>query len=140
VTHRRSKYLNSQVENSHQPTRIRERVMQRFGSRGVLRWWCGRVRGRIRPRRDARDRPGDHARIGSRSAIRHLPVGLRHHHRRAGQCAIADCVKFAAWMVFVPVWSVTVYTVVAHWVWAPNGRLAKIGVLDYAGGLVVEIV
>jgi Amt family ammonium transporter len=54
--------------------------------------------------------------------------------------AIADRAKFAAWMVFVPVWSVTVYSVVAHWVWGPGGWLAKIGVLDYAGGLVVEIV
>ena len=54
--------------------------------------------------------------------------------------AIADRAKFAAWMVFVPVWSVTVYSVVAHWVWAPSGWLAKMGVLDYAGGLVVEIV
>jgi Amt family ammonium transporter len=30
--------------------------------------------------------------------------------------------------------------VVAHWVWGPNGWLVKLGVLDYAGGLVVEIV
>ncbi|OBJ50938.1 ammonium transporter [Mycobacterium sp. 1423905.2] len=54
--------------------------------------------------------------------------------------AIADRAKFAAWMVFVPVWSILVYCVVAHWVWAPTGWLAKMGVLDYAGGLVVEIV
>ncbi len=54
--------------------------------------------------------------------------------------AIADRAKFAAWMVFVPVWSVMVYAVVAHWVWAPGGWLFKLGVLDYAGGLVVEIV
>ena len=54
--------------------------------------------------------------------------------------AIADRAKFAAWMVFVPIWAVAVYSVVAHWVWAPGGWLAKIGVLDYAGGLVVEIV
>ena len=54
--------------------------------------------------------------------------------------AIADRAKFAAWMVFVPVWSVVVYAVVAHWVWAPGGWLFKLGVLDYAGGLVVEIV
>ncbi len=54
--------------------------------------------------------------------------------------AIADRAKFAAWMVFVPVWSVAVYSVVAHWVWAPGGWLFKMGVLDYAGGLVVEIV
>ncbi len=54
--------------------------------------------------------------------------------------AIADRAKFAAWMVFVPVWSIAVYAVVAHWVWAPGGWLFKMGVLDYAGGLVVEIV
>lgn len=54
--------------------------------------------------------------------------------------AIADRAKFAAWMVFVPVWSVVVYAVVAHWVWGPGGWLAEFGVLDYAGGLVVEIV
>jgi Amt family ammonium transporter len=54
--------------------------------------------------------------------------------------AIADRAKFAAWMVFVPVWSIVVYSVVAHWVWAPDGWLFKLGVLDYAGGLVVEIV
>jgi Amt family ammonium transporter len=35
---------------------------------------------------------------------------------------------------------VAVYSVVAHWVWAPGGWLSKLGVLDYAGGLVVEIV
>ena len=54
--------------------------------------------------------------------------------------AIADRARFAAWMVFVPVWAVVVYAVVAHWVWAPGGWLARLGVLDYAGGLVVEIV
>jgi Amt family ammonium transporter len=54
--------------------------------------------------------------------------------------AIADRAKFAAWIVFVPAWTIVVYSVVAHWVWGPNGWLAKLGVLDYAGGLVVEIV
>lgn len=54
--------------------------------------------------------------------------------------AIADRAKFAAWMVFVPLWAVAVYAVVAHWVWAPGGWLFKLGVLDYAGGLVVEMV
>lgn len=54
--------------------------------------------------------------------------------------AIADRAKFAAWMVFVPVWSICVYSVVAHWVWGPDGWLFKLGALDYAGGLVVEIV
>lgn len=54
--------------------------------------------------------------------------------------AIADRARFSAWMVFVPVWTVAVYAVVAHWVWAPGGWLFELGALDYAGGLVVEIV
>jgi putative transposase len=32
VEHRRSKYLNNRAENSHQPTRQRERAMKRFTS------------------------------------------------------------------------------------------------------------
>jgi Amt family ammonium transporter len=54
--------------------------------------------------------------------------------------AIADRAKFTAWIVFVPIWTIAVYAVVAHWVWSSNGWLAKLGALDYAGGLVVEIV
>jgi Amt family ammonium transporter len=54
--------------------------------------------------------------------------------------AIADRARFAAWVVFVPLWTVAVYAVIAHWVWGPGGWLFEFGVLDYAGGLVVEIV
>ncbi|MBJ7339128.1 ammonium transporter [Mycolicibacterium sp.] len=54
--------------------------------------------------------------------------------------AIADRARFSAWMVFVPIWTIVVYSVVAHWVWAPGGWLFRLGALDYAGGLVVEIV
>jgi ammonium transporter, Amt family len=54
--------------------------------------------------------------------------------------AIADRARFSAWMAFVPLWTVAVYAVVAHWVWAPGGWLFELGALDYAGGLVVEIV
>ncbi|MFC9893003.1 ammonium transporter [Nocardia sp. NPDC127579] len=53
--------------------------------------------------------------------------------------AIADRAKFAGWMVFVPLWTLAVYVPIAHWVWGPDGWLAKFGALDYAGGLVVEI-
>jgi putative transposase len=34
VEHRQSKYLNNRAENSHQPTRVRERVMKKFTSPG----------------------------------------------------------------------------------------------------------
>ena len=54
--------------------------------------------------------------------------------------AIADRAKFMAWVAFVPLWVIVVYSVVAHWVWAPDGWMMRWGVLDYAGGLVVEIV
>jgi len=40
VEHRRSKYLNNRAENSHQPTRIRERVMKRFASLGRPNGCC----------------------------------------------------------------------------------------------------
>ncbi|MFC8228250.1 ammonium transporter [Streptomyces sp. NPDC057287] len=54
--------------------------------------------------------------------------------------AIADRMKFAAWLVFVPVWTLLVYVPVAHWVWGPGGWIAdSLGALDFAGGLVVEI-
>ena len=54
--------------------------------------------------------------------------------------AIADRARFSAWMAFVLVWTVAVYAPVAHWVWGPDGWLAKFGAIDYAGGLVVEVV
>ena len=38
--HRRSKYLNNRAENSHQPTRVRERVMKRFASPGQAQRFC----------------------------------------------------------------------------------------------------
>ncbi|MFF1835632.1 ammonium transporter [Streptomyces sp. NPDC058231] len=53
--------------------------------------------------------------------------------------AIADRMKFAAWLVFVPVWTLLVYVPVAHWVWGPGGWIThSLGALDFAGGLVVE--
>ncbi|WTX99980.1 ammonium transporter [Streptomyces sp. NBC_01420] len=54
--------------------------------------------------------------------------------------AVADRTKFAAWLVFVPVWTLLVYAPVAHWVWGPGGWIKdSLGALDFAGGLVVEI-
>ncbi|MER5596393.1 ammonium transporter [Streptomyces sp. NPDC002265] len=54
--------------------------------------------------------------------------------------AVADRVKFGAWLVFVPVWALLVYVPVAHWVWGPGGWIVQhLGALDFAGGLPVEI-
>jgi Amt family ammonium transporter len=53
--------------------------------------------------------------------------------------AIADRMKFKAWVVFLGAWLVLVYAPVAHWVFAPVGWLFKMGALDFAGGTVVHI-
>ncbi|MEU8472095.1 ammonium transporter [Streptomyces sp. NPDC029006] len=54
--------------------------------------------------------------------------------------AVADRTRFAAWLVFVPVWTLAVYVPVTHWVWGPGGWiLERLGALDFAGGLPVEI-
>ncbi|MCX3061084.1 ammonium transporter [Streptomyces beihaiensis] len=54
--------------------------------------------------------------------------------------SVADRTKFGAWLVFVPVWALLVYVPVAHWVWGPGGWIGqRLGTLDFAGGLVVEI-
>jgi Amt family ammonium transporter len=51
----------------------------------------------------------------------------------------ADRMKFAGFMTFAVVWTLVVYAPIAHWVFSPEGWLAKRGVLDFAGGNVVEI-
>src|SRR5262245_14884212 len=53
--------------------------------------------------------------------------------------AIADRMRFSAWMWFVPLWVILVYTPVAHWVFSPSGWLFQRGALDFAGGTVVHI-
>jgi Amt family ammonium transporter len=53
--------------------------------------------------------------------------------------AIADRMKFSAWVWFLGLWVVLVYSPVAHWVFSPNGWLFRRGALDFAGGTVVHI-
>jgi len=48
-------------------------------------------------------------------------------------------IKFSAFLVLATVWFVVIYCPVAHWVWADGGWLAKLGALDFAGGIVVHI-
>jgi ammonium transporter, Amt family len=52
--------------------------------------------------------------------------------------AIVERMKFGALLVFSILWFTLVYVPVAHWVWG-GGWLAKLGVLDFAGGIVVHI-
>jgi Amt family ammonium transporter len=50
-----------------------------------------------------------------------------------------DRIKFPAFVLLISVWLLLVYSPIAHWVFSPEGWLAKLGVLDFAGGTVVEI-
>ena len=53
--------------------------------------------------------------------------------------AVADRMKFAAYVPLVGLWVVLVYAPVAHWVFSPTGWLFEEGALDFAGGTVVHI-
>ncbi|WP_370691620.1 ammonium transporter [Herminiimonas sp.] len=53
--------------------------------------------------------------------------------------AFAERMKFSALLMFITLWSIFVYSPVAHWVWEPTGWLAARGILDFAGGTVVHI-
>jgi Amt family ammonium transporter len=51
--------------------------------------------------------------------------------------AVAERMKFSAWVLFVTLWALIVYPLIAHWAWV--GWLFDLGALDFAGGLVVHI-
>lgn len=53
--------------------------------------------------------------------------------------AFAERVRFVPFLVFALLWTILVYNPVCHWVWAKGGWLAQMGVLDFAGGLVVHV-
>ena len=52
--------------------------------------------------------------------------------------ALADRMKFSAFMWFMSLWLLFVYCPIAHWVWG-GGWLGSIGALDFAGGTVVHL-
>jgi Amt family ammonium transporter len=52
--------------------------------------------------------------------------------------AVADRMKFSAFLLFCFIWLFLVYVPSAHWVWG-GGFLAQLGVIDFAGGTVVHI-
>ena len=53
--------------------------------------------------------------------------------------AFAERKKFKAFVIFTLLWTLIVYSPIAHWVWGQGGWLNKLGALDYAGGTVVHI-
>ena len=52
--------------------------------------------------------------------------------------AFAERKRFASFVLFTILWSIVVYSPIAHWVWATDGWLFKLGALDFAGGTVVH--
>ncbi len=52
--------------------------------------------------------------------------------------AIAERMKFSAYLMFIVLWTTLVYDPVAHWVWGTGGWMKGLGVLDFAGGIVVH--
>jgi Amt family ammonium transporter len=53
--------------------------------------------------------------------------------------AVVERIKFSALLIFSALWLTLVYCPVAHWVWGSGGWLAKLGIFDFAGGIVVHI-
>jgi Amt family ammonium transporter len=52
--------------------------------------------------------------------------------------AVAERMKFSAFLIFVVAWSTLIYSPLCHWVWG-GGWLGERGALDFAGGTVVHI-
>lgn len=52
---------------------------------------------------------------------------------------MVDRTRFWGFVVLIVLWTLLVYVPLAHWVFSPEGWLAHRGVLDFAGGTVVEI-
>ena len=52
--------------------------------------------------------------------------------------SVADRMRFSAYLLFSIAWFMFVYVPLAHWVWG-GGFLGTMGVLDFAGGLVVHL-
>src|SRR5476651_2260612 len=53
--------------------------------------------------------------------------------------AFAERIRFNSYIIFICLFSVFIYTPLAHWTWHPDGFLNKLGVLDFAGGTVVHM-
>ncbi|MBF0344465.1 MAG: ammonium transporter [Nitrospirae bacterium] len=53
--------------------------------------------------------------------------------------AFAERMKFSSFLIFTLIWTTVIYNPIAHWVWGKGGWMANMGVLDFAGGIVVHI-
>jgi Amt family ammonium transporter len=53
--------------------------------------------------------------------------------------SFAERVRFSSYLLFMCLFSIFIYSPLAHWTWHPDGFLHKMGVLDFAGGTVVHM-
>jgi Amt family ammonium transporter len=53
--------------------------------------------------------------------------------------AVAERMRFGPFLLFSLAWVIVVYNPVCHWVWGNGGWLKSMGVLDFAGGIVVHL-
>lgn len=53
--------------------------------------------------------------------------------------SFAERVRFSGYLLFICLFSIFIYSPIAHWTWHPNGFLRQWGVLDFAGGTVVHM-
>ncbi len=53
--------------------------------------------------------------------------------------AVADRMKFSAWMIFVPVWSLVVYAPVVYWIYGADGWIFNLPAHDFAGGTAIHV-
>jgi len=53
--------------------------------------------------------------------------------------SFAERVRFTSYLLFMCLFSLFIYSPLAHWTWHPDGFLHKLGVLDFAGGTVVHM-
>jgi ammonium transporter, Amt family len=53
--------------------------------------------------------------------------------------AFAERIRFKALLLFIVFWVTLIYAPIAHWVWGEGGWLKDMGVIDFAGGLVVHL-
>ena len=51
--------------------------------------------------------------------------------------AFAERVRYRSFIILIVAWEILVYYPLAHWIWG-NGWLAKLGVQDFAGGIVIH--
>ncbi|MFA6979763.1 MAG: ammonium transporter [Ignavibacteriaceae bacterium] len=53
--------------------------------------------------------------------------------------SFAERVHFSSYLLFMILFTLFIYTPLAHWTWHPQGFLRQMGILDFAGGTVVHM-